>query len=581
MLGSGRCGSGLRSRTRAVERPEAGVSPDGPIGFVLVSKFRQGTTRAEDSGQVRENFALFDVGNLQVDWTLGSGTLCPRTYRMDLFGVHSNHRRKVRPEWVDTQGALPMGGRPRMEPDTAAIRLMESVIEHAQNLVALADYGTGRLLYLNPAGMHLMGLTDETAVAARWASEFFTDVGFVQAPEMESTLLEQGRWDGRSEFRHFVTGEPIPVTLSAFVVERSPQDRPAVVACIAQDLRSAREHEQRLHTALEAAAYRAREQHALAELSQLAVDGDLDRVLAAAADAAAALMGVNCASVARAEKPGGALRVLAYRGQPPVPEAFAPGGGSQPGYAAAVGEIVICPDRYGEHRFATDAMTGRGLRSGVCVPIGGDGSVWGVLTAHSARPREYADRELTFLRSVTAVLAAAIRRIEAEEALRYQSLHDPLTGLPNRALAHQRIDAALDAARSSESTVAALLVDLDEFKIVNDRLGHAVGDAALIRLAEQLQSVVPAADTVARIGGDEFLIVCPEVAATEDAIAVATRITELQVDPGSDAHVLRFTASVGIALAGPQDTRETLIRRADTAMYRAKTTGSGYALAPW
>ncbi|EID76950.1 hypothetical protein W59_25536 [Rhodococcus opacus RKJ300 = JCM 13270] len=301
-------------------------------------------------------------------------------------------------------------------------------------------------------------------------------------------------------------------------------------------------------------------------------------MLAAAADAAA-LMGVNCASVARADKPGGALRVLAYRGQPPAPETFTPGTESQPGYAAAVDEIITCPDRYGEHRFSTEAMNARGLRSGVCVPIGAE-PVWGVLTAHSARPREYADRELTFLRSVTAVLTAAIRRIEAEEALRYQSLHDPLTGLPNRALVHQQIDAALDAARGSQYRVAALLIDVDEFKSLNDRLGHAVGDDALILLAEQLQSVVRPADTVARIGGDEFLIVCPQTTSVEETIATATRITELQVGADSVGRELRFTASVGIALAGPQETRQTLIRRADAAMYHAKATGSGYALAP-
>ncbi len=255
-----------------------------------------------------------------------------------------------------------------MKPDAAEARILLSVIEHAQNLVAIADYDTGRLLHLNPAGMHLMGLTDEAAVAARWAPEFFTDVGFVQAPDMESALLEQGQWEGRSEFRNFLTGEPIPVTLSAFVVERSREDRPTVIACIAQDLRTAQEHEQRLHTALEAAAYRAREQRSLAELSGLAVDGDLEHVLAAAADAAAALMGVNCASVARAEKPGGALRVLAYRGQPPAPDTFTPGTESQPGYAAATDQIIICPDRYGERRFSTDAMNARGCGPGSAFP---------------------------------------------------------------------------------------------------------------------------------------------------------------------------------------------------------------------
>ncbi len=86
-----------------------------------------------------------------------------------------------------------------MKPETAEARMLLSAIEHAQNMVALADYDTGRLRYLNPAGMQLMGLTDEAAVAARWAPEFFTDVGFIQAPEMESACSNRaGGRAGRS-----------------------------------------------------------------------------------------------------------------------------------------------------------------------------------------------------------------------------------------------------------------------------------------------------------------------------------------------------------------------------------------------
>ncbi len=85
---------------------------------------------------------------------------------------------------------------------------------------------------------------------------------------------------------------------------------------------------------------------------------------------------------------------------------------------------------------------------------------------------------------------------------------------------------------------------------------------------------------MARIGGDEFLIVCPDTASVEEAITLATRVTELQIGADSAGHELRFTASVGVAVAGPEETREALIRRADAAMYHAKATGSGYALAP-
>lgn len=451
--------------------------------------------------------------------------------------------------------------------------MLLAVLEHTPALVFVSEFVSGRIVYVNPAGVGLLGLGDAVHAYARTTVELFTDVGLVQAREVESALVERGEWNGLTEFRHFVTGEPIPMLITTFVLQHT-RTGPSLIASIAQDRRGAEEDEQRLHRALAESAYRAREQQAIADLSQLAVGGDLDELLAAAAGAAAALMGVQCSSIAQMSDDG-ELAVLAYRGPEPSPTTFAPGRGSQPGYATASGAVIVCADRVHETRFSTVGMTRRGLHSGVCVPIGAE-AVWGVLTAHSRRPREYTDRDLTFLRSVTAVLSAAIRRIEAEAALVHQSLHDPLTGLPNRALARRRLDDALDAAPRGGTRVALLLVDLDDFKIVNDSLGHAGGDDALVVLARHLRSAVRPGDTVARLGGDEFVVVCEHVAGAAEAVAIAARIT------GSVADLNRagsldwpISASIGVALSDPECTREELVRRADSAMYRAKAAGAG------
>ncbi|MFC0449568.1 putative bifunctional diguanylate cyclase/phosphodiesterase [Rhodococcus jostii] len=458
--------------------------------------------------------------------------------------------------------------------DSADPDLWRSVLERAPDLVMVSDFASGRILSLNPAGIRLVGLRDAADAHARTTAEFLTDAGLAQTPVVEAELARHGHWEGISELRHFGTGAPIPVSVSTFTV-CDGEAGPAVIATIARDRRDRPTQDRRFRKALESTAHRAREQHALAELGQLAVDAHLDTLLPAAVDAAATLIGVQCASISRITDTGDALEVLAYRGQPPTPHAFAAGPASQPGYAVATGEIVICPNRERETRFATTTMAGRGLRSGISVPIG-DAAGWGVLTVHSARPRDYTDRDVAFLRAVAAVLSAAIGRIDAETRVRHQSLHDPLTGLPNRTAAYRRITAALHTAHRDRTLLALLLVDLDDFKIVNDSLGHAHGDAALIRLARRLAGAVRPADTVARLGGDEFVLVCEDIGTADAATVLADRITTaLRTPDHSTGTPVPLRASIGIAVSDPTCTAEELIRRADLAMYRAKSTGAG------
>jgi diguanylate cyclase (GGDEF)-like protein/PAS domain S-box-containing protein len=162
-----------------------------------------------------------------------------------------------------------------------------------------------------------------------------------------------------------------------------------------------------------------------------------------------------------------------------------------------------------------------------------------------------------------------------EQALQQKAHHDTLTGLPNRDLFHDRLLQALAFAQRGESCVGLLFVDLDGFKSINDRAGHDTGDRVLQQVARILGDVVRASDTVARWGGDEFLIILPTVGSAQNAVAVAQKVIgAINTDVRIDCASLEVHASVGISLY-PADasTPDGLIRCADEAMYRAKQRG--------
>lgn len=165
-------------------------------------------------------------------------------------------------------------------------------------------------------------------------------------------------------------------------------------------------------------------------------------------------------------------------------------------------------------------------------------------------------------------------RHAAEARIRELAYFDPLTKLPNRALLHDRVDQVLAKAERTGGMVALLFVDLDHFKTINDSLGHFTGDRLLCEVGERMSACVRRADTVSRLGGDEFVIVIAD-SGMEGAAEVARKLLESVAKPYRiDAHDLRVTPSIGISLY-PQDGQDfqTLLKHADTAMYRAKESG--------
>ena len=166
------------------------------------------------------------------------------------------------------------------------------------------------------------------------------------------------------------------------------------------------------------------------------------------------------------------------------------------------------------------------------------------------------------------------RRAAAASA---QALRDPLTGLANRTLALDRLGHALKVARRHSNDLAVLFVDVDGFKAINDRYGHATGDRVLAAIADRCRSSVRGSDTVARIGGDEFLIICEEKGAT-DGIRTAERLgAAFQLPFAIEGAMQYIQVSVGVSTAPPKATTpEQMVAEADQAMYEAKRAGTGY-----
>jgi diguanylate cyclase (GGDEF)-like protein/PAS domain S-box-containing protein len=175
---------------------------------------------------------------------------------------------------------------------------------------------------------------------------------------------------------------------------------------------------------------------------------------------------------------------------------------------------------------------------------------------------------------VTHVLDITARK-RAESALSWQANHDSLTGLPNRALFEERLRGAIDRRRAArgDGHVAVLFVDLDDFKVVNDSLGHEAGDRLLTVVAERLRNVVRPQDVIARFGGDEFTVLLADVADEDEARRVADRMAHALRGPiVLDGERRYVTASIGLSMSESDDS-QALLRDADAAMYRAKESG--------
>ncbi|MGH7686123.1 MAG: putative bifunctional diguanylate cyclase/phosphodiesterase [Candidatus Dormibacteria bacterium] len=220
-----------------------------------------------------------------------------------------------------------------------------------------------------------------------------------------------------------------------------------------------------------------------------------------------------------------------------------------------------------------------GLRNAIGTALQSESTLLGLLVVGNrlSDVSVFDGDDLPLLETFAAQASAAVQNTRLGNRLEHQAFHDPLTGLANRALFTDRLEHALQRRDGKSEQVAVVFLDLDDFKIVNDTLGHAAGDELLCAVGRRLQSVLRPADTAARFGGDEFAVLIEETGEQYSVVGVAQRILGVLAPTFAvSEREVTLRASLGVALAANADsTAAELLRRADVAMYRAKTRGKG------
>jgi diguanylate cyclase (GGDEF)-like protein len=238
-----------------------------------------------------------------------------------------------------------------------------------------------------------------------------------------------------------------------------------------------------------------------------------------------------------------------------------------------VTKIVGVPAAYAAAPSIGAAFEATGVQSMIIAPIHLRDQPLGIVAAFFHHPREFDEQASPLADALAGQAQRAVSALRSQKRLEHAALHDDTTGLPNRRMLDERSD---EAPPKRSAGLAVLFVDLDDFKVVNDELGHDVGDAVLREVGARLQSAIREQDIVARYGGDEFVVVC-EVTNEQDAVELAERVRESIGRPyGILPSDFRIGASIGVSVSHGASRlmgTRTLLRAADEAMYRAKNAG--------
>ena len=331
----------------------------------------------------------------------------------------------------------------------------------------------------------------------------------------------------------------------------------------------------------ESSRLQANQQRAVARFGQQALEGaDTDELAREASRILTEVLDIDYGGVLKLLPGGDELLLVSGVGLPEemIGQARVPADyGSQSGYALATGKATIVDDLSTETRFQqSELQSAQGMQSAAITLIKGKKEPFGVLGAGSRELHGFTQEDVDFMQAIANVLANAVERRRTEERTQHEALHDGLTGLPNRNLFLDRLRHALSAGARRETAIAVLFLDLDQFKLVNDSLGHEAGDELLAAVAPRIEQALRPGDTVARFGGDEFAVLADDVGDEHGATRIAERIAEALARP----FILRerehfVSASIGISIGTGAEPPEALIRDADSALYRSKEHGRG------